>query len=208
MNIQPVQPLASPNSGLGSIISNDRRSLNSPVAKVRNVFDNLDVNKIGSGRLMIEGSYYKRLGEKTNFGLKGQLMGVKTMGRRTTTKNLSFDNLKQIHNLIADRLKNKAVGSKIMISRRDKINIMKESRKMVKAEGSHFSWQDRDDLKKVVDTIRKQTKDNLFHRDGAAVVPADTNRQAVSADQLLSGGSSAVGRDESALSHQPIRNFE
>lgn len=134
--------------------------------KPKSVFENFDISEVGHGRLMTEGSYHKEFGTKRYSGLKGQLEKLKWSGRRGVTKNLSQGNIEQMHDLIADRLKKKAAGSATFLSRRDEKAIMKESRKIVKAGGgeSHFTKYDRQDLKKVVSSIRQQAKEQIIHR--------------------------------------------
>ncbi|MBU4374892.1 hypothetical protein KKH38_00070 [Patescibacteria group bacterium] len=153
-------------------INNNLRGIGSLNNKPKSAFESLDIDRIGQGRLMTEGSYSKQLGLKKHSGLKGQLMKMKWAGRRGVTKNLSTGNIKQIHGLIADRIKNKTLGSNTIISRRDKLAIMKEARKLVRSgarsEGSKFTWQDRKDLKRTVDVLQKQYKDKIFHRENGA----------------------------------------
>ncbi len=129
------------------------------------VFENIDIDQIGQGRMLTEGSYHNQFGAKKNLGLKGQLGKLKRAGKFSSTKNLSAGNVKQIHDLIADRMKGKAVSSRTIISRQDRLAILKESRKLVKTEGSKFTYQDRDDLKKIVDSLRKQYRDKALGRD-------------------------------------------
>lgn len=187
LNLPPIRPINTLGGGLGGGLRptggsfNGIRPLNNlgpapspgvahpgvtrPVSNTtRSAFDNIDVEEIGKGRLLVEGAYHKELGTKRYSGLKGQLMKFKIAGKHTVTKNLSMGNVKQIHGLIADRLKNKLVGSQTSISRQDRLAILKESRKLVKTAGSKFTWEDRKDLEKVVNNMRQQYKDRLFHR--------------------------------------------
>ena len=162
--LPPIRPL---NNFGGKLrpINNNFRGVRSISSQPRNAFNGLDINRIGKGHLMVEGSYNKQFGVEKYSGLKGQLMKLKTTGRRTVTKNLSLGNIEQMHDLIAGRLKKKVIGSQNYLNRRDKMAIMKESRKLVKTEGSNFTWQDREDLKKIVETARQQYKDKILHRD-------------------------------------------
>lgn len=175
LNLSPIKPIntlgGGPGGGLGSLGVGFNGSKPPGTAggvrltnNTRSAFDGLDVNEINKGRLLVEGSYSKELGTKRYSGLKGQLMKLKIAGKHTVTKNLSMGNIKQIHDLISDRLKNKLVGSQTSISRRDRLEILKESRKLVKTSGSKFTWEDRKDLEKVVNNMRQQYKDRLFHR--------------------------------------------
>jgi len=141
--------------------------------KPRNVFDKIDMSKIGSGHRFTEGSWKRGIlsGVKKEAGLKGQLKNLQVAGRRGATKNLSTKNLKQIHGLIADRIKGKVASSGTYLSRRDKIAIMKESRKLVKTKGSGFTWEDRKDLKRVVNTMRSKRK-NAIRRGRRDISPS------------------------------------
>jgi len=167
LNIPPNRPINNMPSSIRPI-NNNLRGIGSLNNKPKSAFESLDIDRIGQGRLMTEGSYSKQLGLKKHSGLKGQLMKMKWAGRHGVTKNLSTDNIKQIHGLIADRIKNKIAGSNTIISRRDKIAIMGEARKLVRAKDSKFTWEDRKDLKKTVDTLQKQYKDKIFHRNDGA----------------------------------------
>jgi len=158
-----LKPLSSQPSRLSSAPGLQSSPVNNRLVR-QSVFNKLDVTKIGQGRLLTEGSYDRAIGLKRDIGLKGQLMAIRRSGRRNITKNLSLENVKQIHDLIANPIKNKAVGSSSYISRQDRLKIMQESRKLVKTEGSHFTRSDRKDLLKIVDTLRQQYKDNLFKR--------------------------------------------
>jgi len=149
--------------GLGRISQVGSRPLRD---KPKSVFENFDIKEVGHGRLMTEGSYHREFGTKRYSGLKGQLEKLKWSGRRGVTKNLSQGNIEQMHDLIADRLKKKTAGSATFLSRRDEKAIMKESKKIVKSGGgeSHFTKYDRQDLKKVVSSIRQQAKAQIIHR--------------------------------------------
>jgi len=173
--------------GLGRSLS--RPPLNNTLAtrtanrQPKGAFDSLDINKIGKGYLMTEGSYHRQFGVKKYSGLKGQLMKLKKAGKFTTTKNLSTENIKQMHDMIADRIKKKRVGSQVYISRQDKMAIMKESKKLVRTKDSHFTWQDRKDLKKTVETIQKQYKDRILHRTEANTTVPNVNPAAPGLDE-------------------------
>lgn len=159
--LRPMQPTANP-GGVAPVLHPSATSAN--VGR-KSVFGKLDINKIGQGRLLTEGSYDRAIGLKKDIGLKGQLMSMRRAGRRSTTKNLSLENVKQIHDLIADPIKNNALSSSSYISRGDRLKIMKESRRMVKDENTKFTRADRQDLLKIVDTLRRQYKENLLNRD-------------------------------------------
>jgi hypothetical protein len=161
LNISPIAPMPSPNNG-SRPTSNNLNAHIKPTPK-RGAFDNMDVDKIGQGRLMTEGSYDKRFGNNKYMGLKGQLMKAKHEGRHATTKNLSMSNIEQIHDVIAKHLKKQAINSKTYINRGDKLAIMKESRKLVKAKDSNFTSQDRQDLKKIVNSLQQQYKNKIIH---------------------------------------------
>jgi hypothetical protein len=137
---------------------------------------------------MVEGSYHKQLGAQRYSGLKGQLSKMQWAGRRGITKNLSQGNIEQIHDMIAGRIKKKMVGSQTYFSRRDKMAIMKESRKLVETAGSHFTWEDRKDLEKVVDTLQKQYRDKVLHRDRGSDMP-------------LTGQPSSLGNEDIPNAH-------
>jgi len=182
LNISPIRSLNNLGGGLpasggfgGGVPLAGRgnvRLTNSPASsRTEDAFSHLDVERIGKGSLMVEGSYQKQFGEDKYSGLKGQLMGLRSAGKRSITKNLSKENVKQMHDLIAARLGKKSVGSQNFISRQDRLAISKESRKLVKTEGSHFTRADKEDLEKTVATLQKQYKDQILHRDMGEVAP-------------------------------------
>lgn len=196
LNIPPIRPINNLGGGMGGIrpSANNLRGIGSPRSAPKSAFDKLDIDRIGKGRLMIEGSYHKQLGGQKFSGLKGQLSKLKMSGKRTVTKNLSTENIKQMHDLIADRLKKKVVGSQIYISKRDKMAIMKESRQLVKTKDSHFTWADRKDLKKTVDTMQKQYRDKVLHREDGT-------------DPFSVPTSSITDKDIAPLNLEPTNNF-
>ncbi|MFH1030440.1 MAG: hypothetical protein V1770_04240 [bacterium] len=134
--------------------------------KPQSAFDKLDTSKIGSGHRFTEGTWDRGIGQGINkdAGLKGQLRNLQIAGRHGITKNLSTKNIKQIYGLIADRIKKKP-ASGVFLNMRDNLAIMKESRKMVKQKDSDFTWEDRKDLKKVVDTLRAKSRESILRRD-------------------------------------------
>ncbi|MDD2681186.1 MAG: hypothetical protein PHE20_03800 [Patescibacteria group bacterium] len=162
LNISPITPIRNLNNNPLPINNNHGSSIK--VTPKKGAFDNIDIDEIGQGRLMTEGSYDSRFGKNKYMGLKGQLMKAKHEGRHSTTKNLSMSNIKQIHDVIAKHLKKQAVNSKTYISRGDRLAIMKESRAMVRSKDSNFTSQDRQDLIKIVDSLQKQYKDKILHR--------------------------------------------
>jgi len=182
LNISPMQPINNFGGSIRPINNTPPSGGTRPIGnRPKSAFDSLDVGQINKGRLMTEGSYHKQFGEKRYSGLKGQLAHMKQVGRLGVTQNLSMHNVEQIHDLIAGRLKRKMVGSQTYFSRRDKIAIMKDSRKLVKTKGSDFTWEDRKDLKKTMDTLQQQYKDKILHRDGGADIPS-TARPTASSD--------------------------
>ncbi|MFH1565196.1 MAG: hypothetical protein ABIC82_05130 [bacterium] len=132
----------------------------------KSVFDKIDLNKIGQGRLYTEGQWNKTMGSgPTDSGLKGQLKKIVRLGKHTTTKNLlshGNKNIEQIYSAISDRIKNKVAGSGVYLSREDENAVEKELRKLVQAKGSNFSRADKDDGKKIVGVLRKQGKEAIF----------------------------------------------
>lgn len=186
LNMSPIRPLnnlsgGSPASGGfgGGVPLTGSRGVkltnNLASSRTKDAFGHLDVERIGKGYLMTEGSYQKRFGEDKYAGLKGQLMGLRAAGKHSTTKNLSQENVKQMHDLIAEHLGKKSVSSQNFISRQDKLAILKESRKLVKTEGSHFTWDDREDLEKTVNTLQKQYRDQILNKGrGEAASPVGT----------------------------------
>lgn len=132
--------------------------------KSQSVFDKIDIGKIRSGHRFTEGTWNRGIGTGMNkgAGIKGQLGNLYyTRKHDVTKKNLSFENIKTMYGLIKDRIKSKAASSGTFLNRRDACAIMKESRKMVKEKGSDFTWEDRKDLKKVVNTIRDKSRASL-----------------------------------------------
>lgn len=128
----------------------------------RGALDQIDIGKIGKGYMMTEGSYGTNSGVNRYSGLKGQLAKVRNEGRRSVTKNLSAKNLEQMHDLLSGPISRNAVSSSTYISRRDQIEIMRKSRQLAKQKDSGFSYEDRDDLLKLVGNMRKQHRDSLF----------------------------------------------
>lgn len=144
---------------------NDLTRLKTPIVSHRGTLDNIDISKIGKGYLMTEGTYGTNFGVKRFNGLKGQLAKVRYEGRRLSTKNLSCKNLEQIHDLIASPISRNAVSSSTYISRRDKIEIMRKSRQLAKQHDSGFTFEDRKDLMKMVNSMSRQYRDSILKRD-------------------------------------------
>ncbi len=163
-NISPIQPTNNPGPSFRPLNLTPMGGGELMRNKPKSAFDRLDAGKIGKGRLMIDGSYHKRFGEKSHYGLKGQLAGMAYAGRHGITKNLSPQNLEKIYDLIAGRLKKKMAYSATSFSRKDKMGILTESRKLVKQAGSNFTYEDRKDLIKIVNTLQQQFKDRTLHR--------------------------------------------
>ena len=166
-------PLNLPNNNLnirsGSNLSNlrpqnDLNRLKTPSVSHRGALESIDINKISKGYLMTEGTYGTNSGVKRFNGLKGQLAKVRHEGRRLSTKNLSHKNMEQMHDLIAAPISRSAVSSGTYISRRDRVEIMKKSRQLAKQHDSGFNFEDRKDLMKMVDSMRKQYRDNILGR--------------------------------------------
>lgn len=158
-------PLNSSGSSLGARPWGANQTTTRPINKPKSALERIDINKIGKGYLMTEGSYTRSFGLNKDTGLKGQLARVRKAGIKTTTKNLSRKNIEQMHDLLADAISGNAVTSNTYISRRDKTEIMKKSRELAKKPGSKFSFEDRDDLIKIVDEMRRQHRENLLNND-------------------------------------------
>ncbi len=139
--------------------------LNRKTSPRKSVLDQVDISKVGKGYLMTEGTYGTNSGVKRFNGLKGQLAKVRHEGRRSVTKNLSHKNMEQMHDLLAGPISRSAVSSGTYISRRDRIEIMKKSRELAKQADSGFTREDRKDLLKIVDSMRKQYRDSLFNNE-------------------------------------------
>jgi len=167
LNSFPVNNLSRPlPSGQGMSLSNSRTPLNRlGKDRTKSALDQIDISKIGKGYQMTEGSYNSNLGFKRGTGLKGQLMSAKIAGRKTTTKNLSSQNVEQMHDLLGKAISRSAVSSSTYISRRDRVEIMKKSRELAKTPDSKFTFEDRKDLMKIVDNMRKQYRDSLTNSD-------------------------------------------
>jgi hypothetical protein len=167
-------PLNLPNNNLNirsnSNLSNLRPQnglsrLKTPAVSHRGVMENIDINKISKGYLMTEGTYGTNTGVKRFNGLKGQLAKVRHEGRRLSTKNISQKNLEQMHDLIAAPISRSAVSSGTYISRRDRVSIMNKSRQLAKQRDSGFTFEDRRDLMKMVDSMRRQYRDSILKSD-------------------------------------------
>lgn len=178
LNISPIRPLSNSGGGFSSPggfgnmkpISSNLNSLSriKPSSdRAKTAFEKIDIGKIGKGYLLVEGAYEKQFGREKYSGLKGQLMSMRKAGKRSVTKNLSKENVKQMYDLISGRLKNKAIGSANYISREDRLEIMKEARKLTVTEGSGFTRQDRKDLLKTVDALREQSRNRVLNRDSS-----------------------------------------
>ncbi len=158
---------ASGAGGLG-LAKNDSLSKNPSSRLGRNrsksALEQIDISKIGRGRLMTEGTYEKSFGLSKGAGLKGQLGQMRMAGKRSTTKNLSRKNLDQIHDFLSGAIKKGSVSSSSYISRRDKADIMTKSRQLAKSPDSNFTLEDRKDLIKIVDSMRKQYRDSILGR--------------------------------------------
>lgn len=172
LNISPIRPINSMSGNIRPIntFGNTGGISHGP----KRVFDSLDIKKIGQGRLLQEGSYHKTLGAPKYAGLKGQLSKLRREGRFTVTKNISKKNIEQIHDLIADRIRKKTVGTGTLINRFDKIAIMKEAKKMVRTKDSGFTKADRKDLKEVVNVLQQKSKDAVLHKNQPALSPLST----------------------------------
>lgn len=162
-NNLPIRSTSTPNISPRSSGSGPSAS-GSPLRRPGNAFDHLDIDKIGKGRFITEGSYGPQRGVNRYSGLKGQLMKLKSEGKHSVAENLSKNNIKQIHDLIVDRLSKKSVSSQSYFTKRDKIALMAESRKLVKSKDSDFTWEDRKDLMKIVSSIQKQAKSKIINR--------------------------------------------
>lgn len=163
LNSFPVNNLSRPvPSGQGASFSNSRAPLNRlGKDRTKGALENIDISKIGKGYQMTEGSYGASIGFKRGTGLKGQLSSARMAGRRGVTKNLSSQNIEQMHDLLGKAISRSAVSSSTYISRRDRVEIMKKSRELAKASDSKFTFEDRKDLMKIVDNMRKQYRDSL-----------------------------------------------
>ena len=129
----------------------------------KGALERIDIDKIGKGYLMTEGSYNKSFGMDRDVGLKGQLSAVRRAGIKTTTKNLSRENIEQMHDLLSSAISKNSVSSNTYISRRDRTDILKKSRDLARTPGSKFSLEDRKDLIKIVDEMRRQSRDKLLN---------------------------------------------
>ncbi len=139
------------------MIGSIKKNIPANFSNKKDVFSNINVSKIGTGSHFVTGNFSSSKAR----GLKGQLGKLKRLGKYTTTANLSKKNLNQIHDLISDRLKNKAVGSKILINAKDKRKIMHEAYKLTKTKGSGFSKEDMKDLEKIVNALKSNSKDRV-----------------------------------------------
>lgn len=133
-----------------------------PITKPRGALEKIDIDKIGKGYLMTEGVYGRSFGIGKGVGLKGQLSTVRKAGIKDTTKNLSKKNIEQMHDLLAEAISKNAVSSSTYISRQDRTDIMKKSRELAKTPDSGFSFEDRQDLLKIVDEMRRQHREKLL----------------------------------------------
>lgn len=137
--------------------------------KTKGALGQIDIDKIGKGRLMTEGSFAgKSFGLNKYTGLKGQLAQVRRIGKRTSTKNLSKKNTEQMYDLLSKSIQHSSVNSDIYISRRDRMNILQQSRKLTRQSDSDFTFQDRKDLVKIVDNMRKQQRDKILQHDSVS----------------------------------------
>jgi hypothetical protein len=132
---------------------------NNSLPSKTSVFNSIDVNKIGEGKYFTEGKF----GHRKNLGIKGQLSRIKRIGR-SVTKNLSKKNLQDMSDIIANRLKKHTRGYGVHVSRRDKISMMQEAEKLVRAKGSNFSREDKKDLESIVDSLKEQSKKTILNK--------------------------------------------
>ncbi len=153
------------------------------INKPQSAFNGLDIKKIKSGHRFTEGTWNRGIGTGINkdAGLKGQLRRFQIAGRYGVTKNLSTQNIKQIYGLLADRINRKVASSGDLLNRWDKYALMKESRKMVKENGSNFTWEDRKDLLKIVDRLRDKNRDSLHARNEDVIAPSSPSYSATPA---------------------------
>lgn len=154
--------LSPPSSGLSSRLGPAASLANKKPLARKGALDQIDINKIGKGYLMTDGTYGTSNGIARYNGLKGQLAKVRHDGRRSVTKNLSHKNMEQMHDLLVGPISRSAVASGTYISRRDRIEIMKKSRQLAKQKDSGFTFEDRDDLIKIVGNMRKQYRDSIL----------------------------------------------
>lgn len=133
------------------------KSDNSHLPVRNSIFDSIDAQQIGEGKYFTEGKF----GHGRNLGLKGQLSKIKRRGK-LVVKNLSQKNLGDIYGIVANRLKKHDRGYGVHISRKDKINIMNDAEKLVRTKGSNFSREDKDDLEKIVDSLKEQGQKNIL----------------------------------------------
>ncbi len=130
----------------------------------KSALEQIDISKIGKGYQMTEGSYGKSMGIGKGVGLKGQLNEVRMAGRHHSTQNLSKKNMEQMHDLLAEAIAKSAVSSSTYISRKDKTEIMRKSRQLAKSPDSKFTFEDRKDLLKIVDSMRNQYRESLIKK--------------------------------------------
>jgi hypothetical protein len=167
---RPVGLGASGSGGIG-LAGNNSLSKNPPSRlgrdRSKSALEQIDISKISKGRLMTEGTYEKSFGMNKGVGLKGQLNEARMAGRRHSTKNLSRENMEQMHDLLAEAIKKSSVSSGSYISRQNRVDIMRKSRQLAKSPNSKFTFEDRKDLMKIVDSMRQQYKESLFKKDDA-----------------------------------------
>ncbi len=72
----------------------------------KNPYNVIDPLKVGTGSNFKKGNFFRA----KKYGLKGQLSKFKDRFRKTAAANISSKNLRQIYDLISDRLKNKPPG--------------------------------------------------------------------------------------------------
>lgn len=170
LNIPPIRPISMPpstppSSGGGIGVGGGLQS--GSLGRKRNPYE-LDLSKIGQGRRMREGTYGTASGAARYSGLRGQLKKMQMTGRHGAVENLSNKNIEQIHDILDARIKKHPSGSGTYLSRRDKLEIMKESRDLARTHGSGFTMEDRKDLEKIVDTMREEYHEQRTHHNDVA----------------------------------------
>ena len=143
------------------IIKRNFRNNNTPntLPTKTSVFDSIDASQIGEGKYFTEGKF----GDRKNLGLKGQLSKIKRVGG-LFTKNLSKKNLNDMYSIISNRLKKHSRGYGVNITRNDKMSIMQEAEKLIHTKGAKFSREDKEDLEKIVDSLKQQSKNNILNK--------------------------------------------
>ncbi len=167
-------------------------NLKSDLPKKPSVFNKIDFKKIGTGAHFTEGKFNSTRG----LGLKGQLGNLKRSARFTATANLSKKNLQTMYDLINERLKNKAVNSKVGISARDKKMIMSAAYKLTKQHESNFSREDMEDLRKVVDELKIASEENILSKkensSQSVISQIDKNNFTIENKKNLATGQGAI----------------